>query len=66
MYPTLTDVQKLRTALDNDLLMFLPELAVCAGVVALLLTRLVPALDRVHLGPVAARLRALPIAPHGG
>jgi NADH-quinone oxidoreductase subunit N len=33
--------------------MFLPELAVCTGVVALLLMRLIPVLDRVHLGGVA-------------
>ncbi len=58
MFPTLTGIDKLRTALDNDLLMFLPELAVCAGVVALLLARLVPALDRVHLGGVAAAVLA--------
>ncbi|MFM8274595.1 MAG: NADH-quinone oxidoreductase subunit N [Gemmata sp.] len=46
-------VAKLQSALDSDLLVFIPELALCAGVVALLLARLVPALDRVHLGAVA-------------
>ena len=50
MFPTLADITKLRTALDNDLLMFLPELAVCAGIVALLLVRLLPRFDRSHLG----------------
>jgi NADH-quinone oxidoreductase subunit N len=54
MFPTLAGIEKLRSALDSDLLMFLPELAVCAGVVVLLLARLLPALDRAHLGPVAA------------
>lgn len=53
MFPTLVNVQRLQSALDNDLLLFLPELAVCAGIVALLLARLLPALDRVHLGGVA-------------
>jgi NADH-quinone oxidoreductase subunit N len=53
MFPTLVNVQRLQTALDNDLLVFLPELAVCVGIVALLLARLVPALDRVHLGGLA-------------
>lgn len=53
MFPTLAGTEKLRSALDSDLLMFLPELAVCAGVVALLLVRLVPAFDRSHLGGTA-------------
>lgn len=53
MFPSLSDTQKLQSALGGDLLVFLPELAVCAGVVALLLARLVPALDRAHLGGVA-------------
>jgi NADH-quinone oxidoreductase subunit N len=53
MFPTLTNVQRLQTALDNDLLVFLPELAVCVGIVALLLARLVPLFDRAHLGGVA-------------
>lgn len=53
MFPSLNDTQKLQAALGGDLLVFLPELAVCAGVVALLLARLVPALDRAHLGGLA-------------
>lgn len=53
MFPSLIDTQKLQAALGGDLLVFLPELAVCAGVVALLLARLVPALDRAHLGGLA-------------
>ena len=32
MFPTHVDVEKLQAALGNDLLLFLPELAVCAGV----------------------------------
>ena len=50
---TAARVESLRDALGGDLLLFLPELVVCGGIVALLLCRLVPALDRVHLGPVA-------------
>ncbi|MBX9582210.1 MAG: NADH-quinone oxidoreductase subunit N [Gemmataceae bacterium] len=50
---TAARVESLRAALDTDLLLFLPELVVCGGVVLLLLCRLAPALDRVHLGPVA-------------
>lgn len=53
MFPTLINVQRLQSSLENDLLVFLPELAVCAGIVALLLARLVPLLDRVHLGGLA-------------
>lgn len=53
MFPSLSDTQKIQSALSGDLLVFLPELAVCAGVVALLLARLVPLLDRSHLGGIA-------------
>lgn len=53
MFPTHDSIARLRAALDNDLLLFLPELALCAGIVALLLARLLPALDRVHLGGMA-------------
>ncbi len=60
MFPTLGGIEKLRTALDSDLLVFLPELAVCAGVVVLLLVRLVPVFDRAHLG--GAALVALVVA----
>jgi NADH-quinone oxidoreductase subunit N len=50
---TAARVDALRSGLGNDLLLFLPELVVCGGIVGLLLCRLVPALDRAHLGPVA-------------
>jgi NADH-quinone oxidoreductase subunit N len=59
MFPSLSDTQKLQAALGGDLLVFLPELAVCAGVVALLLARLVPALDRAHLGGLAVSALAV-------
>jgi NADH-quinone oxidoreductase subunit N len=58
MFPTLFNVQKLQSGLGNDLLMFLPELAVCAGIVTLLLIRLFPAFDRLHLGGVAVAVLA--------
>ncbi len=53
MFPKLIDTLKLQSALEHDLLMFLPELAVCAGIVLLLLARLVPRFDCAHLGGVA-------------
>jgi NADH-quinone oxidoreductase subunit N len=53
MFPTLVGIDKLRSGLESDLLMFLPELAVCIGIVTLLLARLLPALDRSHLGGIA-------------
>ncbi|MDY3552940.1 NADH-quinone oxidoreductase subunit N [Gemmata sp. JC717] len=53
MFPTHDDIVKLQSALESDLLLFLPELSLCAGIVALLLARLLPALDRVHLGGLA-------------
>ncbi len=53
MFPTSDNIQKLQVALQNDLLVFMPELVLCAGILALLLARLVPPLDRVHLGGVA-------------
>lgn len=65
MFPTLTSVEKLQSALESDLLVFLPELAVCAGIVTLLLARLVPALDRVHLGGVAVAVLAVALFAGG-
>lgn len=56
MFPTLAGLEKLRSAIDHDLLMFLPELVVCVGIVALLLARLLPTLDRLHLGGAAAAI----------
>src|SRR5947209_1654136 len=39
--------------LQTDLLLFAPELIVCGAIVVLLVARLVPALDRAHLGGIA-------------
>jgi NADH-quinone oxidoreductase subunit N len=59
MFPAPVNVQQLQAALDADLLLFLPELSVCAGIVALLLARLLPALDRNHLGGLAVAALAV-------
>lgn len=65
---TAARVESLRDALGGDLLLFLPELVVCGGVVLLLVCRLVPALDRLHLGSVALAVLAaalvVAVAPH--
>lgn len=53
MFPTHDSIRSLQASLNGDLLLFLPELALCVGVVGLLLARLLPALDRVHLGGAA-------------
>lgn len=53
MFPNISDIDTLQRALGNDLLMFLPELAVCVGIVLLLFARLFSGLDRIHLGTVA-------------
>jgi NADH-quinone oxidoreductase subunit N len=65
MFPTPSDVQGLRAALEGDLLIFLPELVVCAGVVVLLLARLLPALDRAHLGGLAVAALAVALFAAG-
>lgn len=49
MFLSYARIETLRTSLEADLLLFLPELVVCAGIVGLLLCRLVKALDRTHL-----------------
>ena len=53
MFPTRAQITGLNGDLSRDLLLFLPELVVCGGIVVLLLCRLVKALDRTHLGGVA-------------
>ncbi|QDU21650.1 NADH-quinone oxidoreductase subunit N [Urbifossiella limnaea] len=49
----------LQDALGDDLVRFIPELLVAAGVVALLLARLVRLLDRSHLGGLAVAVLAV-------
>jgi NADH-quinone oxidoreductase subunit N len=46
-------VNDLQRHLADDLFLFLPELILCSSIVFLLLLRLVPAIDRMHLGMVA-------------
>lgn len=53
MFPTSSSIKSLQALVGDSLYLFLPELAVCAGIVVLLLTRLVPLFDRVHLGVIA-------------
>jgi NADH-quinone oxidoreductase subunit N len=59
MFPTLVRIESIRDAIGNDLLQFIPELAVCTGIVALLIVRLFPILDRVHLGSLAVTVLAV-------
>lgn len=65
MFPTHDGIVTLRSALESDLLLFLPELSLCAGIVVLLLARLVPVLDRVHLGGVAVTALAVSLFAGG-
>jgi NADH-quinone oxidoreductase subunit N len=46
-------VAELQASLATDVLAFLPEVVLCSTIVVLLLIRLVPRFDRVHLGSVA-------------
>src|SRR5215471_8482955 len=48
----------LQDSLGRDMLAFAPELLLCAGIVVLLLSRLVPYLDRNHLGWVSLVITA--------
>lgn len=62
MFPTAQKLDTLQSAVGGSLLLFLPELVVCAGVVGLLLLRLVPLLDRAHLGAVAVAVLGVALA----
>ena len=46
-------VAELQASLATDVLAFLPEVVLCSTIVVLLLIRLVPRFDRVHLGSIA-------------
>ncbi len=56
---TATLLQSLQESLARDVPAFAPELILCGGIVLLLLLRLVPRLDRTHLGWVALALTVL-------
>jgi NADH-quinone oxidoreductase subunit N len=63
MFPTASQLRSLQAGLGNDLLLFLPELVVCGGVVLLLLCRLVKFFDRAHLGAVAVATLGVALFP---
>ena len=54
MVPSAGQLEQLQHTLRGDLSLFAPELALVAGIVLLLLARLVRGLDRIHLAPSAA------------
>jgi len=53
MFPTLAGINSLQAGVGFDLLLFLPELVLCVGIVSLLVARLISLFDRVHLGGLA-------------
>ncbi|HJZ59398.1 MAG TPA: NADH-quinone oxidoreductase subunit N [Gemmataceae bacterium] len=65
MYPTARQIGDLQDELGKDLYLFLPELVVCAGIVVLLLCRLVRVLDRAHLGGLAVAILAVALFAAG-
>src|SRR5690349_23724406 len=65
MFPTLLRIESLQESLRSDLYQFIPELVVCAGIVALLLVRLVSLFDRVHLGGLAVAVLAVALFSAG-
>lgn len=62
MFPSTAHMHALQEAIGGDLLLFLPELVVCVGIVGLLLVRLVGFLDRLHLGSIAIVVLAAALA----
>ena len=65
MFPSLVRMESLQQSIGNDLLQFIPELVVCVGIVVLLLVRLVPVFDRVHLGSLAVAALAVALFAAG-
>jgi NADH-quinone oxidoreductase subunit N len=65
MFPSFVRIESLQETLGNDLLQFMPELLVSTGIVALLLARLVPILDRAHLGSLALTVLAVALFTAG-
>jgi NADH-quinone oxidoreductase subunit N len=59
MFPTPDFVNRLSSDLQRDLFAFLPELLLCAAIVIMLLARMVTALSRVHMAPLALAISAL-------
>jgi len=58
----LPNLDQMQADLMRDSAAFLPELLLCGVIVLLLVLRLIPALDRLHLGWVALVLTAVPLA----
>jgi len=63
MFPTSSRLELLQSNLQGDLLLFLPELVVSSGIVLLLVCRLFKALDRAHLGTLAASILGVALLP---
>ena len=61
------DATKLLEDVQEHLLLFLPELMLCAGIITFLILRLFKALDRAHMGfaALAFALSALGVAWFG-
>jgi NADH-quinone oxidoreductase subunit N len=62
MFLTPEHIQALQSGLLLDLQAFLPELVLCGGLVLLLLFRLMPSLDRWHLGAEALTFTFIALA----
>jgi NADH-quinone oxidoreductase subunit N len=62
MFPDALRLAQFQDRLGDDLLALAPELVLCGAIVLLLVARLVPALTRVHLGPVAAAAAGVALA----
>lgn len=65
MFPNPRQITALQSTLLDDLTLFLPELIVSAGIVLLLLCRLVKLLDRAHLGGLAIAVLAVSLFAAG-
>jgi NADH-quinone oxidoreductase subunit N len=65
MFPSSSQLDTLQKTVGSDLLLFAPELAVCGGIVVLLLARLLPQFDRSHLGAVAIVILSAALAAIG-
>lgn len=62
MLPSLSNLRGMQERLTGDLMMFAPELILCAAIVLLLLARLIGALNRWHRLPAAIIASALACA----
>lgn len=65
MFPLSSRMQTMQDDLQGNLLLFLPELVLCGGIVLLLLVRLLRSFDRSHLGTLAATMLSVALIPAG-